>query len=206
MHLEAISLTYDPRYAPPSRKRKPRERTAIMSRILDVSPDQLTPEQTKIFEQLVAGRGRILGPYRVWIHSPTIASGMEQIGTFLNKRSTLSQREVEMVIIMIATHWRGDYVQTAHVRMGKQVGLSQAVIDALIAGSEPPLTDAHERAVHRFAAAMIASRKVPDAEFAEIEQTLGRPGIAEVLALIGYYTSVAMAMKVHEVPIPPPAA
>jgi 4-carboxymuconolactone decarboxylase len=203
MRHEAISLKDDPGYAPPSRKPEARERHAIMSRILDVSPDQLTPEQTNIFEQLVAGRGRILGPYRVWIHSPTIASGMEQIGTFLNKRATLSQREVEMVIIMIATHWQGDYVQTAHVRMGRQVGLSQAVIDALLAGSEPALTDAHEQAVHRFAAAMIASRKVPDAEFAEIETTLGRPGIAEVLVLIGYYTSVAMAMKVHEVPIPP---
>ena len=87
--------------------------------------------------------------------------------------------------------------------MGLKVGLSQAVIDALIAGTQPPLTDAHEKAVHCFAAAMIESRKVPDAEFAEIEKALGRPGIAEVLVLIGYYTSVAMAMKVHEVPIPP---
>jgi 4-carboxymuconolactone decarboxylase len=174
-----------------------------MSRLLDLTPDQLTAEQKNIFEQLVAGRGRILGPYRVWIHSPAVAAGMEQIGTHLNKRSTLSTREVEMVIIMIATHWRGDYVQTAHVRMGKKVGLSQAVIDALIAGAEPPLTDPHEQAVYRFAAAMIASRKVPDAEFAELEKALGRPGIAEVLVLIGYYTSVAMAMKVHEVPIPP---
>jgi 4-carboxymuconolactone decarboxylase len=177
-----------------------------MSRLLDVTPDQLTPEQNQIFERLVAGRGRILGPYRVWIHSPTVASGMEQIGTFLNKRSTLSEREVEMVIVMIATHWGGDYVQTAHVRMGRKVGLSQAVLDALIAGTEPPLTDAHEKAVHQFAAAMIASRKLPDAEFAALEKTLGRPGIAEVLVLIGYYTSVAMAMKVHEVPIPPEAS
>src|SRR5215510_2585259 len=177
--------------------------TRLMSRLLNVTPDQLTPEQNQIFERLVAGRGRILGPYRVWIHSPTVASGMEQIGTFLNKRSTLSEREIEMVIVMIATHWRGDYVQTAHVRMGRKVGLSQAVIDALIAGKEPPLTDAHEKAVYQFAAAMIASRKVPDAEFAGLEKTLGRAGIAEVLVLIGYYTSVAMAMKVHEVPIPP---
>ncbi len=174
-----------------------------MSRLLDVSPDQLTAEQTKIFEQLVAGRGRILGPYRVWIHSPTVAGGMEQIGTFLNKRSSLSDARGRDGDHHDRTHWQGDYVQTAHVRMGKEVGLSQAVIDALLAGAEPPLTDPHEKAVHRFAAAMIASRKVPDAEFAEIEKTLGRPGIAEVLVLIGYYTSVAMAMKVHEVPIPP---
>jgi 4-carboxymuconolactone decarboxylase len=174
-----------------------------MDRILDVTPDQLTSEQKSIFERLVAGRGRILGPYRIWIHSPTVASGMEQIGTFLNKRSTLSEREVEAVIIMIARHWQGDYVQTAHVRMGKKVGLPDATIDALVAGKDPKFTDPHEAAVHKFAAAMIASRKVPDAEFAEIEKVLGRAGIAEVLALLGYYTSVAMAMKVHEVPIPP---
>ena len=49
-----------------------------------------------------------------------------------------------MVIIMIARHWQGDYVQTAHVRMGKKVGLSQAVIDALVAGNDPKLTDPHE--------------------------------------------------------------
>jgi len=174
-----------------------------MDRLLDISPDQLSAEQKAIFERLVAGRGRILGPYRVWIHAPTVASGMEQIGTYLNKRSSLSEREVEMVIIMIARHWQGDYVQTAHVRMGRKVGLPDAVIDALVAGNDPQLSDPHEAAVHRFAAAMIASRKVPDAEFAEIEKVLGRAGIAEVLVLLGYYTSVAMAMKVHEVPIPP---
>src|SRR5258708_39801490 len=116
-----------------------------MSRLLDLTPDQLSAEQKNIFEQLVAGRGRILGPYRVWIHSPTIASGMEQIGTFLNKRSTLSQREVEMVIIMIARHWQGDYVQAAHVRLGKEIGLSPARGDALVAGSQPPLTAAHQQ-------------------------------------------------------------
>ena len=44
--------------------------------------------------------------------------------------------------------------------------------------------------------------KLPDAEFAEIERALGREGIAEVLVLLGYYTSMALAMKVHEVPIP----
>ena len=56
--------------------------------------------------------------------------------------------------------------------------------------------------MQKFAAAMIASRKLPDTEFAEVEKAIGRNGIAEVLVLIGYYTSVAMAMKVHEVPIP----
>ncbi len=155
-----------------------------------------------MFKDLVAGRGRLLTPYKIWIHSPTVASGMEEIGTYLNKRSTLSKREVEIGILMIAQHWESDYVRAAHVREGKAAGLSQETIDALLAGRDPGLTDPHERAMHRFAAALIARRKLPDDEFADIEQAIGRDGIAEVLVLLGYYTAVAMGMKVHEVPVP----
>src|SRR5215468_2884951 len=155
-----------------------------MNRIKDIPPAEMSNEQTAVFEQLTAGRGRILTPYKVWIHSPKVASGMEQIGTFLNKRSSLSEREVEIGILVIARHWQADYVQQAHIRMARDLGVPDAAIEAICAGQDPKLTDAHERAVYAFATA------------------LGRTGIAEILVLLGYYTSVALAMKVHEVPIP----
>jgi 4-carboxymuconolactone decarboxylase len=176
-----------------------------MNRIAEISPDALTPEQAKIFDQLTAGRGRILAPYKVWIHSPTLASGMEHIGTFLNKRSSLSAREVEIGILIIANHWQGDYVVAAHIREGKKVGLTQEVIDAILQGADPKLTDPHEHAVHRYASLLVAGSKLSDTDFGEIEKILGRAGIAEVLVLLGYYSSVALAMKVHQVPIPQPA-
>ena len=174
-----------------------------MNRIQEIPPEKLTSAQAKVFEQLTAGRGRILGPYKIWIHSPTVASGMEHIGTFLNKRSSLSTREVEIGILVIAQHWQGEYVKQAHIRAGKEAGLTPETIDAILAGTDPELTDPHERAVHRFAASLVSGTKLSDAEFAEIEKALGREGVAEVLVLLGYYTSVALGMKVHEVPIPP---
>src|SRR5262245_20365738 len=123
---------------------------AAMNRILEIPPETLSPEQTTIFNQLVAGRGRILGPYKIWIHSPAIASGMEHLGTFLNKRSSLSKREVEIGILVIAQHWDADYVRQAHIKAGKAAGLTQETIDAVLAGRDPKLTDPHERAAHRF--------------------------------------------------------
>ena len=174
-----------------------------MNRLMEIPPEQLTAEQKTVFDQLVAGRGRILGPYKVWIHSPTIADGMEHIGTYLNKKGSLSEREVEIGILVIAQHWDANYVRQAHIKMGKTVGLSQEIIDAVLAGRDPKLTDPHEHAVHRFAAALVAGAKLADGEFAEIEKAIGRDGVAEVLVLIGYYTSVALGMKVHQVPIPP---
>ena len=173
-----------------------------MNRLIELPPEKLTPEQTTVFNQLVAGRGRILGPYKIWIHSPTVASGMEHIGTYLNNNGSLSKREVETVILIVAGHWKGEYVQAAHIREGKRVGLSSEAVDALVAGNDPKFTDPHERGVYAFAAALVGGVKPTDAEFAEIEKAIGRNGIAEVLVLIGYYTSVALGMKVHEVPIP----
>jgi 4-carboxymuconolactone decarboxylase len=173
-----------------------------MNRILDIPPEKLTAEQKTVFDDLTAGRGRILGPYRVWIHSPAVAAGMEHIGTFLNKRSSLSTREVEIGILVIAQHWDANYVRQAHIKAGKAAGLSDATIEAILAGRDPNLTDPHERAVHRFATALAAGAKLGDAEFAEIEAVLGRAGVAEVLVLLGYYTSVSLAMKVHDVPVP----
>ena len=172
-----------------------------MNRLLELPPEKLSTEQTEVFNRLVAGRGRILGPYKIWIHSPTVADGMEHIGTYLNKRSSLSTCEVEIGILVIAQHWDADYVRQAHIKAGKAAGLPQETIDAILAGRDPKLTDPHERAVHRFAASLVSGAKLSDAEFAEVEQVIGRAGIAEVLVLIGYYTSVSLGMKVHEVPI-----
>src|ERR1700751_4036027 len=173
-----------------------------MNRLIDLPPEELSDEQKTVFDKLTAGRGRILGPYKVWIHSPTVAAGMEHIGTHLNKRGTLSTREVEIGILVIAQHWDANYVRQAHIKAGKVAGLSDEIIDAVLAGRDPKLDDARERAVHRFATALVAGAKLADADFAAIEAALGRDGIAEVLVLLGYYTSVCLAMKVHEVPIP----
>ncbi|MGC1464478.1 MAG: carboxymuconolactone decarboxylase family protein [Pseudolabrys sp.] len=174
-----------------------------MSRLLDLSPEVLTPEQTTIFDRLVAGRGRILGPYKIWIHSPAVASAMEQLGTFLNKRSSLSSREVELCILLIARHWQADYVMQAHIKEGKRVGLSDEVLRDLMAAHEPTLANQHERYVYRFSSALVSGVKIPEAEFDDVAAAIGREGIAEVLALLGYYTSVALGMKVHEVSVPP---
>jgi 4-carboxymuconolactone decarboxylase len=42
----------------------------------------------------------------------------------------------------------------------------------------------------------------PDDVFERATKALGRNGVAEVLALLGYYSAVAMAMKLHRVPLP----
>lgn len=172
------------------------------SRIKDIPETELTPEQAKVFQDLIAGRGRLLAPYRIWIHSPTLAAALETVGTFLNKRSSLSEREVELVICIIANHWKGEYVWTVHVRTCVKLGIPQGVFDAIRAGEEPKLDNERERAVYDLTKIAMAPGAGSDEVFDRAERLLGRNGIAEVLALLGYYSAVAMAVKLHRVPVP----
>ncbi len=171
-------------------------------RILEIPEDKLTAEQKKVFDDLVAGRGRLLTPYKIWIHSPQLAAAMETIGTFLNKKGALTEREVELAIVIIATHWQGAYVQAAHVKRCLELGYPQAAMDAIKAGKTPDLPDAREKAVYDLAQIAMAPGGGSDEVFARAEKELGRDGLAEVLALLGYYSAVAMAMKLHRVPVP----
>jgi 4-carboxymuconolactone decarboxylase len=171
-------------------------------RIKEIPAGEMTAEQTKVFEDLVAGRGRLLVPYKIWIHSPKLAAALETIGTFLNKASSLSEREVELTICIIANHWKGEYVWAAHVKMCRNLGFPQSVFDAIRAGQSPQLDNERERAVYDLARISMEPGGGSDEVFGRAERLLGRNGIAEVLALLGYYSSVSMGMKLHRVPVP----
>ncbi len=171
-------------------------------RIKDIPENELSAEQAKVFKDLVAGRGRLLTPYRIWIHSPKLAAALETTGTFLNKKGSLSEREVELVICIIANHWKGEYVWTVHTRTAVELGIPQSVFEAIRAGQDPVLDNERERAVYDVAKIAMAPGAGPDEVFARAERVLGRNGIAEVLGLLGYYSSVAMGVKLHRVPVP----
>jgi 4-carboxymuconolactone decarboxylase len=171
-------------------------------RILEIPEDKLTAEQKKVFDDLVAGRGRLLTPYKIWIHSPALAAAMETTGTFLNKKGSLSEREVELTIVIIAAHWQGAYVQAAHVKRCLELGYPRAAMDAIRDGGTPDLPDAREKAVYDLCRIAMAPGGGSDEIYDRAAKLLGRDGLAEVLALLGYYSAVAMAMKLHRVPAP----
>ncbi len=171
-------------------------------RIKEIPEGELTAEQAQVFKDLVAGRGTLLTPYKIWIHSPALAAALETVGTFLNKKSSLSEREVELVICIIANFWKSDYVWTQHVRRFARLGFPAGVIDAIRAGQTPTLDNERECAVCDLARIAMEPGGGSDEVFERADTVLGRNGIAEVLALLGYYSSVSMAIKLHRVPLP----
>lgn len=172
---------------------------ARTNRVVDIDRSTTTPDQERVLERLQGGRGWLPTPYKIWIHSPAIAEGMEVLGTHLNTGSSLSPAELELAILLTAVFWGSPFVIKAHVKHGMKAGLSRDAVDAILAKQKPSLEGDRLRAVGDIVADALAGGGMSDTAYRHYEAALGRVGIAEILALIGYYTSVAIAMHMHEV-------
>jgi 4-carboxymuconolactone decarboxylase len=178
---------------------------AELNRIKEIPQDEMTAEQRKVLTDVAAGRGKVSTPYKIWIHSPKLAAALGMLGTFLNKASSLSEREVQFTICIIANHWKGEYVWAAHVKHCLDLGFQQSVFDAIRSGQTPKIDDERERALYDLAKIAMEPGGGSDEVFIRAEKLLGRNGIAEVLALLGYYSAFSMGMKLHRVPVRTPA-
>ena len=119
-------------------------RAETPGRLAQIAPEALSEQQAAVLEKLVAGRGRIPTPYTVWLHSAELAQHLQSLGNFLAQRTTLSQREVEIVVLTVAAHWKGDYVFAAHAREARAAGLTADVIDAIGSNAQGSFTEGSE--------------------------------------------------------------
>jgi len=96
--------------------------------------------------------------------------------------------------------WRSDYPTAAHERRGKEVGLSQETIDAIIAGRPASFTAPREQVVYEVAMALANDRIVPEGLYERAAKLLGHERITDMIALMGYYTAVSLTMNFYAVP------
>jgi 4-carboxymuconolactone decarboxylase len=177
--------------------------TSAPARISEIAEADLTDAQRSVIDAVRAGRGRLPTPFKIWLHAPDIADIWGQLGTLLNGPTSLTPRERELATVAIAHHLHGAYVEEMHARTARELGIPPAAIDALRHEQSPHLDDPREAVVVALARYAHEQQPANDAVFERAVELIGHRGIAELYALIGYYSAVAMAMKTYRVPIPP---
>jgi len=172
------------------------------SRIPHIPPEDLSDAQTQLLARVAHGRRRVPTPFRIWLHHPDLGERLRELGEVLSQPTKLTDAQTRLAILLLARRWHATYVFSMHAREARKAGLSDAVIEALRDGREPPLSNADDRLVYALAASFAAAEPTSDDLFARATSVLGHDGIAELLALTGYFTAVALAMKLYQVPVP----
>ena len=176
--------------------------TPTFGRYAELPVDTMTKEQQEAYRAMVDGpRGRLPGPYKVWVHNPKLLHAASPLGQhFTPGESALSEREREIAVVIITSGWNSAYPAAAHERRGKEVGLPAATVEAMMAGHPVSFADAREHVVYEMAIALANRRLVSQGLYDRAVKTLGHEGITDVIVLMGYYTAVSLTMSFYAVP------
>src|SRR5881397_3076647 len=176
--------------------------TPTFGRYAEIAVDQMTPEQQKGYRFLVDGpRGRLPGPYKVWVQNPKLVYAAAPLGNhFTPGQSSLSEREREIAVVVITSKWHSAYPAAAHEKRGKEVGLPAATVEAIMAGLPTSFSDAREQVVYEVAATLAGGRLVSQGLYDRAVKALGHEGVTDMIVLMGYYTAVSLTMNFYAVP------
>ena len=163
----------------------------------------MSTEQRRIHDEIAAGpRGAVVGPLKVWLHSPPLADQAQKLGAYARYHSSLPPHLSELAILVTGSIWKADFEWYAHVGPARDAGIPDAVIEAIRTGVEPPLDDDRSRAVYAVAKDMHERRRLSSDTYEVARTALGEQALVDLIGILGYYTLISMTLNAFEVETP----
>jgi len=162
-----------------------------MPRIPIIERAQMNAEQARVYDAAKQSSGIVGGPYYAYIRLPKLFEACQNLRESLSS-GPLSQREQQIVNLVVARHWNARYPWFAQVRRSLSVGIDQAVIDAINAHKTPNLADARERTCFSVARELLANKGLGDDSYAAAEKTMGLEALVALVASTGSFSMTCM--------------
>ena len=176
-----------------------------ITRFRKLDSEELSPEQRAVFDAIAAPRGGVVPtPFHILLESPELASLTQALGAFCRYRTQLGARLSELLVLLTATHWGAEYEFAVHAPEARKAGVPETIIAALQAKQPPGFDDAESQLVYEFATSFFETRDVPDALFEKAVAQLGRRRVVELAGVLGYYSGLAMLLRIFRVPAETP--
>lgn len=185
----------------------------MSSRLPQLTPEHLNDAQRALYDGLVesfgpwadqsgfeviAADGSLLGPLNPPLFSPALGAAL--VGLFHADRAntSLPPRVHEVVILTVGAAWGSDYELDVHRAVGTRVGLSDDVVDALVAGEQPDFNNDQEAIAHEFTTQLIRRHRVVSDTYARAEQAFGHKGVVDMVILVGLYLAICSLINAFD--------
>ena len=167
-----------------------------MARVPYLSTSDLKPED----QELLA---REINLNRALVHSPNGTRAFSRLGGFIRNGSKLDGRLRELAILQVGYLTRSRYEYSHHIKIGRDFGVSDNDIQALIdeSAGRPTHLDALSSAVLRAAREMTTDLAITDATFAELEASLDHECLTDLVITIAFYCGVVRLLASLEIDV-----
>ncbi len=142
-----------------------------------------------------------LNVYKVMAHHPALLTAWASLRQHVVIDSTLSRRQSEIVILRVGRRWDSMYEWGQHVVRGRQAGLSDADIDRVRHDPRTwPAGDVDTLLMHAVDA-LLDDGRLSASHLAELKPVIGLPGIFDLMATVGMYTTLAFIVNSFDTPL-----
>ena len=165
-----------------------------MARLPYLEADQIAPEYRDLLK-------RNINLHKLLVNSPGMARAFNGIGGYIRFESKLDPRLRELAILQVGWLERSEYEFTHHVKIGREFGVTDADIQAMMdetAGKSSGL-EPLARAVLRGAREMVKGLAMSEATFAEIKGHLSNALMTDLVLTIAFYCAVVRVLATMQI-------
>jgi 4-carboxymuconolactone decarboxylase len=152
--------------------------------------------------EAVAPDGSLLGPFNPILFSPVLGRAMLDVFHADKTDSSLSPRVHEIVVLTVGAVWSAEYELYAHSAVARALGLSEALIEAIVSGGSPAFQSDQEAVAHDFTRQLAHGHHVDPETYARAVRLFGSKGLVDMVMLIGLYLTVCAIINAFEIATP----
>lgn len=182
-----------------------------MPRIRPLTPADLAPAQELLYSAITGGPraqgpqhfaltaedGSLRGPFDLMLRAPAVGAAQQELGAAIRYRTGFTDRAREIAILLVAARWDSAFERESHEAIARGIGFTDAELVALRAGDVSTF-DGVERAVGE-ATVQLLDGDLADDAWDAASTALGVDGVVELTALVGYYATLALQLRVFRV-------
>ena len=173
-----------------------------MSRLPEIDPTQLSPEQRVIYDNIMRARGHMRGPFAVWLRNAELCENTLKLQEMFAARVKLERRLLELMILVAARQSTAQYAWFIHEPHALKFGISPEIIQAIRERRAPDFTREDERLVYDITTELNTTRTLSEASFQRGIAMFGEQIMVELVSAIGFYAMVAMTLNAFAVSVP----
>jgi 4-carboxymuconolactone decarboxylase len=163
--------------------------------------ETMNEAQKTAAQELIAGpRGAVFGPFIPLLRSPELMSRLQKVGEYIRFHSALETRISEFVMLIVSRQWTQQFEWCMHYPLALKAGVRQDVLDALAEGCRPANMAHDEETAYDFCEELARTHGVSDPTYGRAVTTFTEPGVIDMIALVGYFSTVSMVMNVARTP------
>lgn len=163
-------------------------------RIAPLAQSEWTDAQRTLLEPF-AMRGHLYNIFSTLGRNPDALQAFLAWGSYVLRRSQLSPRERELLILRVGCLCDSGYEWAQHARLAKHAGMTAEDIARIRRGPGEPGWTSSERVLLRAADELHSSHFVSDETWRSMRAFLSERQCMDVVFVVGHYTQVCMMLN-----------